>query len=595
MSHTYAHGAVRAGVAAAVAALALGLGATVAPAPARALEVVADSSLPGSIDSSVPDDATLISQDYARLSTGEVVSVSDGSRVSDADVLGTAATPPDPLGASDGERFEQLSVGEARAELSEGGASLLAQRLGGNEYGAHWGTYRDEPAFYMADGTMFVCQAEGIVDVSEWNYDIDWEAAVADGVQGAIIRIGFGTTRLDYYAEKNIEECKRLGIPFGVYIYSYAEEPGDGAAEGQQVVAWLRELGVEPGDLSLPVFYDLEHWTWTGHTPPTDPAVYEGIVRAWMAEVEAAGYTDAGVYSYTNYLYGPLDSDYIHERTLWAAQYGSSLAFTDFSSNFRGWQYTSSGAVDGFPGRVDLNAFGNAAWAGDDEGDAGLNGGSDGAGGDATPDEGEDDENDGAAGDDGEGGDAADEPHTPENCPSAGFEDVAYDAWYHDGVDWAITNGVFGGYGDGGAEFGPIKEITRAEMAQALWNQAGRPASDADLSGFSDVDASGWYAEAISWCLEQGYFTGYGTTFGTERQISREEAATVLWRLSGMPASAGDLSSFSDASAVSEYATDAMAWAVGAGVITGKGGVSLDPQGTCTRGEVATMLMRMSS
>ena len=75
--------------------------------------------------------------------------------------------------------------------------------------------------------------------------------------------------------------CKRLGIPFGIYWYSYAEDASGSRQEGNDVVSKLRHFGVRPNDLKYPVYYDLESWTWTGHTPPNDPNVYNGIVNAW--------------------------------------------------------------------------------------------------------------------------------------------------------------------------------------------------------------------------------------------------------------------------------------------------------------------------
>ena len=181
-----------------------------------------------------------------------------------------------------------------------------------------------------------------------------------------------------------------------------------------------------------------------------------------------------------------------------------------------------------------------------------------------------------------------------ELCPTHGFTDVDQSAWYHDAVDWAVVNGVLNGYGEGGTSLGPVAPITRAEMAQTLWNRAGRPEAEADLSAFTDVDAGGWYAPALEWCVSEGIFSGYGDTFGTERVISREEAATVLWRLSGSPEADADLSGYGDASDVSDYATGAIEWAVSTGVLTGKGNVALDPQAGCTRGEVAAMMMRLA-
>ena len=181
-----------------------------------------------------------------------------------------------------------------------------------------------------------------------------------------------------------------------------------------------------------------------------------------------------------------------------------------------------------------------------------------------------------------------------ELCPTHGFNDVDQSAWYHDAVDWAVENGVLNGYGEGGESLGPVADVTRAEMAQMLWNRAGRPGAEADLSGFTDVASDGWYAPALEWCVSEGIFSGYGDTFGTERTISREEAVTVLWRLSGSPEADADLSGYGDASSVSDYAAGAVEWAVSTGVLTGKGGVALDPQAGCTRGEVAAMMMRMA-
>lgn len=181
-----------------------------------------------------------------------------------------------------------------------------------------------------------------------------------------------------------------------------------------------------------------------------------------------------------------------------------------------------------------------------------------------------------------------------ELCPTNGFTDVDQSAWYHDAVDWAVVSGVLNGYGEGGTSLGPVAPITRAEMAQVLYNQAGRPDADVGLLDFTDVAADGWYADAVAWCLSEGLFQGYGDTFGTERVISREEAAMVLWRAAGTPVSEADLSGFDDAADVSPFAETAMRWAVETGTLTGKGGVALDPQGGCTRGEVAAMLMRLA-
>lgn len=87
--------------------------------------------------------------------------------------------------------------------------------------------------------------------------------------------------------------------------------------------------------------------------------MYNGIADAWYNALQSGGYQNLGVYSYTNYLNGPLNSASIHAKTRWVAQYGAQMGFTAFSTNDRGWQYTSSGQINGISGSVDMNAFGN--------------------------------------------------------------------------------------------------------------------------------------------------------------------------------------------------------------------------------------------
>lgn len=333
--------------------------------PAIALEDQSEPQLPTYIDERIPDNAVLLSCDIAKLSDGSLVYVKDGSTVIDPELTGTDDCPPDPLTLSGGAKFSAMSVGEARSQMSEAGVSLLST-IGDNEYGAHWGTYNGEPAFFDRRGNMFVCQAQGVIDVSEHNGTIDWQAVKDSGVDAAIIRIGFRKTadrwRADYTAARNISECKRLGIPFGVYFFSYAEEPEDGTAEGNCIVGLLNELGVKPSDLSLPVFYDLEEWEWSGHTTPSDSATYTGIAQNCFAKVERAGFKNTAIYTNAYKLIDEMKSDYLREKAYWVAQVGGTMAFRDFRSNFRGWQYSFTGNVSGINTDVDLSAFGNAEW-----------------------------------------------------------------------------------------------------------------------------------------------------------------------------------------------------------------------------------------
>ena len=106
-----------------------------------------------------------------------------------------------------------------------------------------------------------------------------------------------------------------------------------------------------------------------------------------------------------------------------------------------------------------------------------------------------------------------------------------------------------------------------------------------------------WYTDAVAWAAANGIVTGVSdTTFAPDAAITRESLAVILYRYAAMNEQAqgekGDLTAFADGASVSDWAVDAMAWAVGEGILTGKSGNTLDPQGTATRAEVATILMR---
>lgn len=320
-----------------------------------------NAKLPGTVSDEISDDATVVSEDLAVTPEGEVKNIETGETVTDATLVGTQDQQPDPLAKTNGESFIPVSAEDVKNAVAD--ANVQLSKFESNEYGAHWGTYNNSKAFFDYQNNLFVQQAKGVIDVSEWQGDIDWAKAKADGVEGVIIRLGYGEgNNADKKAQRNISECKRLGIPFGIYWYSYADTPSLAKEEGTDVVAKLKQFGVNPSDLAYPVYYDLEKWTWEGHQPPTDPNVYNNIVNNWYSALQSAGYKNLGVYSYTSYLQGPLKHADIYAKTAWVAQYGARMGFDSFPTNSRGWQYTSSGKVDGISGNVDMNAFGNKAY-----------------------------------------------------------------------------------------------------------------------------------------------------------------------------------------------------------------------------------------
>lgn len=185
-------------------------------------------------------------------------------------------------------------------------------------------------------------------------------------------------------------------------------------------------------------------------------------------------------------------------------------------------------------------------------------------------------------------------------CPIWPFSDASPAAWYHDGVHWALDEGVMRGYS--AALFGPNDATTRAQVAQMLYNIEGKPAVGTATSPFVDVRNGDWYAEAVIWAAESGVVLGFerdgADVFDPDAAVTREQFAAMMQRyakLKGADVSVGadlNIERFSDAGSVSLWATDAMRWAVEEKLITGRTEETLVPLGTATRAEIATILMR---
>lgn len=178
-----------------------------------------------------------------------------------------------------------------------------------------------------------------IIDVSEHQGAIDW-AVVKKQIDGAIIRCGYGddiSSQDDKYWKRNADECTRLGIPFGVYIYSYAISMTQAESEAKHVLRCVKGY-----KLSYPIYLDLEH---TG----TEAGAVDRAKR-FGDLIEAAGYW-CGIYAnlnwWNNYLPG------LDRFTKWIAQYNSSCDYTGKNKDM--WQYSSTGRVAGIGGNVDMN------------------------------------------------------------------------------------------------------------------------------------------------------------------------------------------------------------------------------------------------
>ena len=184
-------------------------------------------------------------------------------------------------------------------------------------------------------------------------------------------------------------------------------------------------------------------------------------------------------------------------------------------------------------------------------------------------------------------------------------------AWFYDKVYEiaATTNNkntsLMSGYNNGSGNFGPADPLTRQDFAVILYRLADEPTVKDSKNPFPDADPKGYYYKAAVWAQKEGIITGYNDgRFGVGHNITREQVATILYRYAKdylkldtkEDIKNGDLTKFKDGKTVSDFAKDALAWANGAGIITGKenpdGSTRIDPQGNAARAEIGTMIIR---
>ena len=406
-----------------------------------------------------------------------------------------------------------------------------------------------EYGYLSSDGSVIEGALNKGIDVSEHQGWIDWEKVKADGIDFAIIRCGYGDNwwdgtqwrQDDAYWERNVSECERLGIPYGVYLYSYAQNPEMARSEADHALRLLE--GHHP---TIPVFFDMEDSSTFIYNE--DGSINLSASRknfGDMAEIfceamENAGYW-AGVYANLTWFNTYLTDERFELYMRWVAQYNNSCWY---DGQYMFWQCTSSAYVDGVDGPVDLNFeyFGFC-------------------------------------------------------YPS----DVGRYDWYVQDGSYFYTSkfGYLTGYDN---QWMPNGTLTRGMVATVLWRAAGKPWADA--ANFADVDYGQWYGSAIEWARQYGIISGYGNTntFGPEDAVTREQLAVMLANYARAYANVGTwsdgsrLSAKPDAGAVSSWAWDALAWAVDCGIIAGtpdaNGTEWITPQNNATRAEAAKMLTK---
>ena len=210
-----------------------------------------------------------------------------------------------------------------------------------------------QKCYFNPEGTLYAKNVNKVIDVSTWQDYIDWDTIKKKGdVDAAIIRVGWGTDDdvpcgTDGWFDRNIKEVQRLGIPYGIYIYAYANDNEHAVREADFVVSKMKEYNI-PKDT----------WVWYDAEIKSIPrSSYNTIIPTFINRVKQSGYKNVGVYSGVSQLdttNGNTNTDTIRSYPIWVAQYYKHLQYT---GNYVGWQFSSTEYIDGINGYVDVSMF----------------------------------------------------------------------------------------------------------------------------------------------------------------------------------------------------------------------------------------------
>ena len=180
------------------------------------------------------------------------------------------------------------------------------------------------------------------IDVSHNNGNINWEEVKKSGIDFVIIRVGYGqnySSQDDRCFIKNISECERLGIPYGVYLYSYAQNVNNASSEADHMLRLIRGYNPVYG-----IWYDLEE--------ENRNVDYVGIATTFCEKIKANGYNNVGIYASLSWFNSKLNDSRLDQYSKWVAQWGESCTY---NKPYRIWQYTASGSINGINGNVDMD------------------------------------------------------------------------------------------------------------------------------------------------------------------------------------------------------------------------------------------------
>lgn len=196
-----------------------------------------------------------------------------------------------------------------------------------------------------------------VMDISEHQgYISNWEGIIKENdIDAVIVRIGYSGAE-DKHLAHNISELNRLGVPYGIYLYTYASTEADGVEDAKQTLNLIKKYNIKP---TYPIYFDLEDWRYTNgaKSAPTDTTTWVKIWKAYRDTMAKAGYTNVRIYSYQYLLQNRLNDPEILKYVDWVAAYTPQLTYQlPYSQPSWGWQYTDKEFVTGL-GNVDMSVW----------------------------------------------------------------------------------------------------------------------------------------------------------------------------------------------------------------------------------------------
>lgn len=417
----------------------------------------------------------------------------------------------------------------------------------------------------LADGEVL---RRGI-DVSVFQYDVDWNTVAASGIDFVFVRTAYrsiSTDKLykDRYGSQNLTGAHDAGLQVGAYIFSQATTVEEAREEARYLISTVKGYAID-----LPLVFDYEEATGSSRRlkmSELDRQLKTDICKAFCQEVEAAGYKSmvySNPYTLNNHLYRE------QLGRLWLANY---IDQTAYAGAYEFWQ-CGKGWINGIDYETDLNFWFDPTGIATPPGNGNVVTPTPTPAPTATP---------------------APTPAPavpPENAVSP-FSDVTGDKWFYSSVLWAYGKGIVNGVDS--TTFGPNATATRGQLVAMLYRMKGQPTVSGSAA-FTDLKED-YYKDAVAWAASGGIVSGFSqTVFAPNNKVTREQLATMLYRMAGSPEVSGNLSRFTDAAKVHDYAQNALIWAVEKGVVTGYSDSTVRPGVSASRAEVCTMLCRFAA